>query len=98
MTTTSELRSKLESKGEEVSQIAHQIEDRLENLSDWPGIVRLHPMQAVGAAAIVGLLLSGSRGGFLRLLSRQLEGIVKTSATAFVVSAVNQKMNASPQV
>ena len=90
MTTTSELRSQLESKGEEISNIAHQIEDRIEAYVDWPGIVREHPMESLGVAAVAGLILAGSSGSILKFLFRQVGTIAQAAVTAAVVASVSK--------
>lgn len=87
MTTTSELRSKLESQGEEINHIAHKIEDRLESYIDWPGIVQQHPFKSVGVAAAVGLLFSGASGSVFRGVGQQVGTLVQAGVTAAIMSA-----------
>jgi hypothetical protein len=90
MTTTSELRAQLENKGEEISQITHKIEERIESYTDWPGIVREHPFQSIGAAALVGVVLSGSTGSIMKLVGRQAATLLQAGLTAAVMSALNK--------
>lgn len=90
MTTTSELRSQLENKGEEISQITHKIEERIESYTDWPGIVREHPFQSIGVAALVGVVLSGSTGSLMKLVGKQALTLVQAGLTAGVVSMLNK--------
>lgn len=98
MTTTSELRSKLESQGEEISQIAHQIEDRIEEYTDWENIVRQYPLQALGVAAGVGVLLSGAGGMIVRQLVRQVGTMAQASVTAAIVAAITSNTTQSSRV
>jgi hypothetical protein len=93
MTTASELRSKLESQSEEIGNIAHKIEDRLESYIDWPGLVRQHPLQSFGIAAVAGLFLAGANGPILRGVGKQLGTLAQAAVTASIMSAVN---NPSP--
>jgi hypothetical protein len=97
MTTTSELRSQLETKGEEISSIAHQIEDRIESYVDWPGIVREHPMESIGVAAVAGLILAGSAGSITKFVLKQLGTIVQAGITASVVAAITAKAETENQ-
>jgi hypothetical protein len=97
MTTTSELRSKLESQGEEITHIAHKIEDRLESYIDWPGIVRQHPFQSIGVAAAVGLIFSGSSSSVFRGVGQQVGGLVQAGVTAAIMSTFN-KVNSSEAI
>lgn len=90
MTTTSELRSRLESKGEELSQIAHRLEDRIDEYKDITGLVRQYPLQSIGVAAGLGLLLSGSGGFIIKQVLRQVGLIAQAGAMAAVVSALNE--------
>jgi len=98
MTTTSELRSRLESQGEEISQIAHRIEDRIEEYTDWPNIVRQYPLQAIGVAAGAGLLLSGAGGMIIRQLVRQVGTMAQASVTAAIVAAITSNTTQSNRV
>jgi hypothetical protein len=95
MTTTSELRSKLEAKGEEVSRIAHKIEDRIDQYKDWQGTVRQYPFQSIGVALGLGLLLSGAATPILKAVSREAGGVmstlVKSSLTAAVANSIAPK-------
>ena len=90
MTTTSELRSRLESKGEEVSQIAHRLEDRIGEYKDITGLVRQYPLQSFGVAAGVGLLLSGSGSLIIRQAFKQLGLLAQAGITAAILSALNE--------
>jgi len=89
MTTTSELRAKLERQGEEISRITHRIEDRLETYKDWPGMVRQYPLQSVGIAAVAGVLLSGAAGPLVRNMGKQVGGLLQASITATIVSSLS---------
>ena len=93
MTTASELRSKLESQGEEISNIAHKIEDRLEAYIDWRGLVRQHPLESIGVAAIAGFLLSGSSGFLIRGVGKQVGTLVQAGITASIMSTVSKQFN-----
>jgi hypothetical protein len=95
MTTTSELRSKLESKGEEISEITHKIEERIESYVDWPGIVREYPLQSIGVAAVVGLVVSGATGSIMKLLGKQAITLLQAGITAGVVSMINKSQQES---
>lgn len=88
MTTTSELRSQLERQSEEISQIAHRLEDRLEAYIDWPGMVRQHPFQSIGVAALAGVVLSGSGGAIMRGIGQQLGTLIQATVTATIMSSV----------
>lgn len=90
MTTTSELRSRLESKGEELSQIAHRLEDRIDEYKDITGLVRQYPLQSIGVAAGLGLLLSGSGGFIIKQVLRQVGLIAQAGAMAAVVSVLSE--------
>lgn len=95
MTTASELRSKLESQTEEIGNIAHKIEDRIEAYVDWPGMVRQHPFQSVGIAAIVGLFLAGANRPILRGVGKQIGTLAQAGITAAVMAAVNKPSSIS---
>jgi|GEM_PF-4226271 len=88
MTTTSELRSQLERQSEEINQIAHRLEDRLEAYIDWPGMVRQHPFQSIGVAALAGVVLSGSGGTIMRGIGQQLGTLIQATVTATIMSSV----------
>lgn len=89
MTTTSELRSRLERQGEEINRLAHRIEDRLESYTDWPGLVRQYPLQSLGVAVVAGLMLTGSGGSILRGFGKQLGTVAQAAITAKVMSTLN---------
>lgn len=95
MTTTSELRSKLERQSEEISQIAHRLEDRLETYIDWPGMVRQHPFQSLGVAALAGVVLSGSSGPIMRGLGQQLGTLIQATVTATIMSSIGNSTKSS---
>lgn len=89
MTTTAELRSKRERKEQEISDIAHRIEDRIESYKDWHKVVQDYPLQSVGVAVGAGLLFTGFGGGLLRFAFRQAEGIVRASVVAYVMATLS---------
>jgi hypothetical protein len=89
MTTTSELRAKLDRQGEEISRLTHRIEDKLETYKDWPGLVRQYPLQSLGIAAAAGLMLSGASTPILRGVGKQLGTLLQASITASIVSGVS---------
>jgi hypothetical protein len=91
MTTTSELRAEIETKGEEISRIAHKIESRIEHYIDWRGLVQERPLAAVGIALGAGLLLSGATAPLFRIAAKQAGTIVKGGATAFLMSFVKAR-------
>lgn len=88
MTTTSELRAEIETKGEEISRIAHKIESRIEHYTDWRGLVQERPLVAVGIALGAGLLLSGATAPMFRIAAKQAGTIARGGATAFLMSVV----------
>jgi len=90
MTTTSELRSRLEHKGEELSEIAHRLEDRIGEYKDIQALVRQYPLQSFGVAAGVGLLLSGSGGMIVRQVFKQVGLLAQAGITAAILSALNE--------
>lgn len=91
MTTTSELRNQIENKGAEISQIAHQIEGRIESYVDWKGMVQERPIESIGIAVGAGLVLSGAAGPLLRIVGHQVGVIAKGSAIAFVMGLIQNK-------
>lgn len=91
MTTTSELRSQLETKGEEISNIAQKIENRIEEYVDWKGMVQQRPLAAVGIAMGVGLVLSGSAGPIVKMVGKQAGLLAKGSAMAFLMGLIQSK-------
>lgn len=95
MTTTSELRSRLESQGEEISNIAHEIEHRIEEYTDWESLVRQYPLQSLGVAAGVGLLLSGAGGMLMRQAVKQVGTMAQASITAAIVAVITNKTTQS---
>jgi hypothetical protein len=97
MTTTSELRSQLESKGEEISNLTHQIEERIESYVDWQGIVRERPLQSVGIAALAGLVISGSTGPIMKVLGKQVIGLAQAGITTAIVAALSKPESSVPQ-
>lgn len=90
MTTTSELRSRLERQTADISHIAHRIENRLEEYIDWPGMVRQYPLQSLGVAALAGLFLTGASGPIGRSVVKQVGTLVQAGITATIVSSVSQ--------
>jgi len=96
MTTTSELRSQVEAKGEEISQTVQKIETRIGDYVDWKGMVQQKPLESLGIAMGVGLVLSGAAAPLLTVVSRQAGTIVKGSITAYLMNLVAQKTSTSP--
>jgi len=91
MTTTSELRSQAEAKGEEISQTVRKIEDRIEEAVDWKGLVRQKPLESIGVAVGVGLLFSGAAAPLLGIVGRQAGTILKGSLTAYLMNLAATK-------
>lgn len=89
MTTTAELRSKRERKEQEISDIAHRIEDRIEAYKDWHKIVHDYPLKSLGVALGAGFLFSGLGGGLLKFGLRQVEGVVRASIVAYVLATLS---------
>lgn len=89
MTTTAELRSQRDRKEQEITEIAHRIEDRIESYKDWKQLVHDFPLQSVGVAVGSGLLLTGFGGGLLRFAFRQAEGVVRASVVAYVLATLS---------
>lgn len=86
MTTTAELRSKRDLKEQEITDIAHRIEDRIDFYKDWQKMVRDYPLQSMGIAVGAGLLVSGVGGGLLRFGFRQVEGLVRAGIMAYILA------------
>ncbi|HEY9686535.1 MAG TPA: hypothetical protein V6C52_06130 [Coleofasciculaceae cyanobacterium] len=91
MTTTSELRAEIETKGDEISQIAHKIESRFEYYTDWRGLVQERPLVSVGIALGAGLLLSGAAVPLFLIAAKQAGTIARGGATAFLMSFVKAR-------
>ena len=89
MTTTAELRSRRERKEQEVSELAHRIEDRIESYKDWRKTVQDYPIKSVGVALGAGLLVTVFSGGLLRFGLRQVEGVVRASLAAYVLATLS---------
>lgn len=89
MTTTAELRSKRERKEQEISDIAHRIEDRIESYKDWHQVVQDYPLQSVGVAIGTGLLFTSFGGGLFRFAFRQVEGLVRAGVLAYVIATLS---------
>ncbi len=92
MTTTSELRHKIERQGEEISQIARRIENRFEHYTDWRGTVQERPLQSVGVAVGLGVLLSGVALPLLRWSGRQTFGLAQAGLMAFLTAKARNKL------
>ncbi len=95
MTTTSELRSQIERKGEEISQIAHKIETRIEEVVDWKSLVRERPQASLAVAFGTGLLLSGMSRVLLQFAGRQTLAVAKSSAVAYLMAQVQKRQRLS---
>ncbi|WP_373531161.1 hypothetical protein [Vampirovibrio sp.] len=89
MTTTAELRSKRDQKEQEITDIAHRIEDRIDFYKDWQKMVRDYPLQSMGIAMGAGLLVSGMGGGLVRFGLRQAEGLVRAGLMAYLLAWLN---------
>lgn len=90
MTTQAELRSKLERKEQEISDIAHKIEDRIESYTDWKAMVNDYPLQSVGIAVGAGLLLTGAGGGLMKFLFRQVASVAQAGALAYIAALLTE--------
>jgi hypothetical protein len=95
MTTTSELKARLENQSEELGEIAHKIENRLEQYTDWKSWVRQHPWQSLGAAFGLGLVFSGAAQPVLKSAYKQVSTTAATGAVAYL-SAVAKELLPTP--
>lgn len=86
MTTTAELRSKRDQKEQEITDIAHRIEDRIDFYKDWQKMVRDYPLQSMGIALGTGFLVSGAGGGLLRFGLRQAEALFRAGLMAYILA------------
>jgi hypothetical protein len=86
MTTTAELRSKRDQKEQEITDIAHRIEDRIDFYKDWQKMVRDYPLQSMGIVLGAGFLMSGMGGGLLRFGFRQAEGLFRAGLMAYILA------------
>ncbi len=91
MTTTAELRSKKAQQEQEISAIAHRIEDRIESYKDWHTIVREYPLQSLGVAVGAGILLTGSGNKMLGFAVRQTASIAKAGITAYLLAWLSEQ-------
>jgi hypothetical protein len=91
MTTTSELRAEIDTKSEEISRIAHKIEDRIGHFTDWRSLVQERPLAAIGVAVGVGVVLSGAGAPLFRVAARQAGTVARGGATAFLMSFVKAR-------
>lgn len=88
MTTTSDLRSRLESQEAELHDITQKIEHRLEEYVDWKGLVHHHPLKSIGAAVGIGFVLSGAVAPLLNVIAKNAGATITASSTAYVGSLI----------
>jgi hypothetical protein len=93
MASIPELKSEIQHKNEEISQIAHQIEDRIEHYVDYKGMVARRPFVSVAACIGVGLLFSGALAPIVRLAGREVGGIAKAALMTAASAKIAQTMN-----
>lgn len=92
MTTIPEIKSEIRQKNEEINSLAHRIEDRFEEVTDWRQAVHDHPFVSVAACVGVGFLLSGALTPILRFAGHQAVGLAKSAAITAVLGAVTTKV------
>ena len=90
MTTTADLRSKKERQEQEITDIAHRIENRIESYKDWHTIVREFPLQSLGVAVGAGILLTGSGSRILGFAAKQAVTLAQAGITAYAMSWLNE--------
>jgi hypothetical protein len=89
--TVNDIKAEIGQKGEEITQIAHQIEDRIEEYVDWKGIVQKQPLTSVAASVGVGLLFAGALNPVLRFAVGQLGVVAQAVIMAFVVEKLKER-------
>ncbi len=83
MTTMGELRSKRHIKEQEITEIAHKIEDRLDFYRDWQERVKDAPLRSIGYALGAGFLVgSGLSGGWFRPVTN----LAKLATLGYVIN------------
>ncbi len=87
MTTMGELRSKRHIKEQEITELAHKIEDRLDFYKDWQERVKDSPLRSFGFALGAGFLLgSGLSGNVLRGLIRPLVQVTQLATLGYLLN------------
>lgn len=92
MTSKAQLHQDIEAKKHELSKIAHQIGDRVDDMTDWRNQVQKHPMQSIGIAVGMGVILSGATRPLLRMASHQVAPIVRGSLVAMLLGYLQNAM------
>ncbi len=86
MTTTSELKARLEDQSEELNQIAHRIEDKVEEITDWKTFVKRRPFLSVGIGIGLGILFSGAAKPVVKASYQQATSTIAATSVAYVAS------------
>ncbi|HEY9745526.1 MAG TPA: hypothetical protein V6C99_04855 [Oculatellaceae cyanobacterium] len=92
MTTPAELRTQIELKGAEISVLAEQIEQRLEELKDWRNNIEYAPLRTVALSVGAGLMASGIAIPVIRSVGRQVGTAARASLTAYLTALFTDKL------
>jgi hypothetical protein len=87
MTTMGELRTKRNVKEQEITEIAHKIEDRLDFYKDWQQRVKDSPLKSFGYVLGAGFLLgSGLSSGLLQDLIRPVVRVAQLATLGYLLN------------
>lgn len=87
MTTMGELRSQRNAKEQEITEIAHRIEDRLDFYRDWQERVKASPLRSFGFVLGAGFLVgSGISGNLLQGLIRPIVNMAQLATLGYVLN------------